>query len=84
MVETKEMTIASEVRSVMVNDRGTWVWHEDGMARMERTETPRDPEPYLVSTPDGPRFPTVNGAGDELKRYFVRAGKAALGTKVPR
>lgn len=64
----KEMTIASEVRSVMVNDRGTWVWHEDGMARMESGASPRDPEPYLVSTPDGLRFPTVDGEGEPLVR----------------
>jgi hypothetical protein len=62
------MTIASEVRSVMVNDRGSWVWHEDGMNRMERIESPRDPEPYLIDSPDGLRFPTVDGVGDPLER----------------
>jgi eukaryotic-like serine/threonine-protein kinase len=64
----EEMTIASEVRSVMVNDRGSWVWHEDGMNRMERIESPRDPEPYLIDSPDGLRFPTVDGVGDPLER----------------
>jgi hypothetical protein len=63
-----EMTIASEVRSVMVNDRGTWVWHEDGMARLELSDAPRDPESYLIDTPDGPRFPTIDGPGDPLVR----------------
>ncbi|MBX3399908.1 MAG: protein kinase [Gemmataceae bacterium] len=64
----KEMTIASEVRSVMVNDRGTWVWHEDGMDRLGLSDTPRDPEPYLVDTPEGLRFPTTDGPGDPLAR----------------
>lgn len=69
----KEMTIASEVRSVMVNDRGTWVWHEDGMARLGSSDTPRDPEPYLVQTEEGPRFPTVAGAGDPVERGLSSA-----------
>ena len=64
----KEMTIASEVRSVMVNDRGSWVWHEDGMARLEIADVPYDPEPYLIETESGLRFPTTDGNGDPLER----------------
>ncbi len=69
----EDMTIASEVRSVMVNDRGTWVWHEDGMDRLGQSDAPRDPEPYLVDTPGGLRFPTVDGGGDPLERGLSAA-----------
>ncbi len=77
----KEMTIASEVRSVLVNDRGTWVWHEDGMARLEASDALMDPEPYLISTPDGLRFPTVTGAGDPLERGLSADHKDSIASE---
>ncbi|QEL13820.1 serine/threonine-protein kinase [Limnoglobus roseus] len=64
-----EMTIASQVRSVLVNERGSWVWHEDRMAAMAADPThPHDPERYLVETEDGFRFPTTEGPPDPLVR----------------
>ncbi len=57
------MEIASGVRSVLVNDRRTWVWHEDGMKRLSEAATPYDPEPYPV-IPEGPS-PVAGGAVEE-------------------
>lgn len=65
----KAFGIATEVKSVLVNDRGAWVWHEGAMAKLAADpDRPRDPEAYLAATPDGPRFPTIDGAGDPLDR----------------
>lgn len=77
----EEMTIASEVRSVMVNDRGSWVWHEDAMRRLENSDVPSDPEQYLITTPSGLRFPTVDGVGDPLVRGLSAAHKDSIATE---
>ncbi len=64
-----DMTIASQVKSVLVNDRGSWVWHEEAMARLKADAAhPRDPESYLVPWTDGLRFPTIAGDPDPLVR----------------
>jgi hypothetical protein len=64
------MAIASQVNSVLINDRGSWVWHEGAMAKLEADLAagglPRDPERYLVGPWNAPRLPTVEGDPDPL------------------
>ena len=61
---------AAAVQAFVVNDRGAWVWHPDGMPRMEHApDPPRDPDrlPGLAAALDaafGPDDPDTAGYRD--------------------
>ncbi len=49
-------SVAEHVRTVLVNDRGNWVWHESGMKRLlqekDAGNLARDPDRYFSEPPE--------------------------------